>query len=61
MGLFSSGGISRRPPVQLCDSLKNAIFREWENIPQEYIKNLYETLKKRIADVLVYKGGPTTY
>ena len=23
--------------------LKNAIFREWENIPQEYIKNLYQT------------------
>ena len=41
--------------------LKNAVLREWENIPQEYIKNLYETLKKRIADVLVYKGGPTTY
>lgn len=35
--------------------------REWDNIPQDFIKNLFESIPKRIAAVINAKGGHTKY
>ena len=41
--------------------LKKAIFSAWEKIPQVYIQSLYRSMKQRIGEVLVNRGGPTSY
>lgn len=35
--------------------------REWDNIPQNFITNLYKSIPRRIAAVIKAKGGHTKY
>uniref|UniRef100_A0A914DAA9 Transposase n=1 Tax=Acrobeloides nanus TaxID=290746 RepID=A0A914DAA9_9BILA len=46
---------------QTVDELKVAIVEAYENIPQETIQKLFDSMPKRIADVLKKNGGMTKY
>ena len=35
--------------------------REWHNIPQDFITNLYESIPRRISAVIKAKGGHSRY
>ena len=41
--------------------LKAAIVREWRKMPQSYVQELYKTMKNRVREVLLNRGGPTSY
>ncbi|CAH2088125.1 unnamed protein product [Euphydryas editha] len=43
------------------EQLKNAIQDKWNKLDQNYIKNLYETLPKRLIKVVKNRGGSTHY
>lgn len=43
------------------EDLKMSIIAEWEKLPQNYIKQLFKSLPKRLANVLNNNGGPTKY
>lgn len=43
------------------EQLKNAVQDEWKKLDQDCIKNLFETLPKRLIEVLKNKGGYTHY
>ena len=41
--------------------LKEAIFDAWEKVPQNYLDTLVKSMKNRICEVLINKGGATHY
>lgn len=49
------------PAPQNIRELKIAITAEWERIPQELIKNLVQSMPRRIAAVISARGGHTRY
>ena len=46
---------------QSIGSLRTAISSAWENISQEYLHSLYNSMKSRIAEVLLKRGDATSY
>ena len=53
----------RAHPRNLSNSteLWNVLQEEWYKIPLEYVKNLYESLPRRVEEVYSAKGGNTSY
>jgi hypothetical protein len=47
------------PPPTSLKQLEDVLQQEWYKIPLESVKNLYESIPRRIAAVLKAKGGPT--
>lgn len=47
-------------PASLRD-LRAALQEEWDNIPQEYIRNLIEGMNKRLRAIIRARGGNTQY
>ena len=43
------------------DDLKVLIKQEWQNIPLSYIRNLYDSIQRRLDEVIRSKGGYTSY
>jgi hypothetical protein len=41
--------------------LEDVCQEEWCKIPLQIVQNLYESIPRRIADVLKAEGGPTSY
>jgi transposase len=52
---------SRYPLPKNLDELWLALKEEWENIPQEFINNLYRSMPNRVCDLLKAKGHHTRY
>ena len=43
------------------DDLKALIKQEWQNITLSYIRNLYDSVQRRLDEVIRSKGGYTSY
>lgn len=43
------------------DELREAVLLAWEKIEKQKIKNLVESMPRRLAEVIKAKGGPTRY
>jgi hypothetical protein len=43
------------------DALFEAAQQIWDEMPQEVIDNIVDSMGKRISDVFAAKGGPTKY
>lgn len=43
------------------EELAIAVREEWESIPQEFIRNLVDSMPRRTAELLRVQGGPTRY
>jgi hypothetical protein len=52
---------NRFPPPTSLKKLQDVLREEWYKIPLETVKNLDESIPRRIAAVLKAKGGPTQY
>ena len=52
---------SRDVPPENLELLSEAIREEWENIPQDFINNLVDSLPNRCREVIRRAGGPTKY
>jgi hypothetical protein len=52
---------SRFPPPTSLKQLENVLQEVWYKIPLQTVQNLYESMPRRIADVLKAKDGPTPY
>ena len=50
--------LSQKKPVS---SFRNAIFETWNQIPQELIDNLIESIPRRLEEVIKSNGGSTKY
>ena len=48
-------------PLKTLETLSEAIREELENIPQDFINNLVDTLPNRCREVIFRAGGPTKY
>ena len=46
---------------QNINELKNCVKEEWSNLSQAYIRKLFNSLPKRMIEVIETKGGPTHY
>ena len=51
---------SRNPPASLKE-LREALRTEWNSISQEVLRNLIESMPRRVKAVIEAKGGPTRY
>ena len=51
----------RNPPPITLRELKTALIEEWENIPQNRIRNLVYSMPNRITAVMSARGGNTNY
>lgn len=51
----------REQEFQNLEELAIAVRDEWEAVPQEFIRNLVDSMPRRIAEVLRVRGGPTRY
>ncbi|KAJ3979639.1 hypothetical protein F5890DRAFT_1421030 [Lentinula detonsa] len=53
---------SRRSPLpNSVDQLWVALQEEWSRIPIEYINKLYDSLPRRVSDIIAANGGATRY
>lgn len=52
---------ARNPAPSTIDELKRALLEEWENIPQDFIKNLIRSMRNRMRAVIKARGGNTNY
>lgn len=43
------------------DQLKAAIFQAWDSLPLDYIRGLYHSMKNRIFNVIMNRGGSSGY
>lgn len=50
-----------QPPPQNIRELKRVISAEWEHIPQDIIKNLVESMPRRLHAVITARGSHTRY
>jgi transposase len=51
----------RKCDIKTKSDLTKNIKKIWENIPKEYIKNLFDSIPKRLELVIKKKGGPIPY
>lgn len=51
----------RNPPPITLQELKTALIEEWENIPQNRIRNLVYSMPNRMTAVIRARGGNTKY
>ncbi|CAG9138053.1 unnamed protein product [Plutella xylostella] len=51
----------RVPPPITLRGLKDALIKEWENIPQHMLRNLVFSMPNRVEAVLRARGGNTKY
>ena len=51
---------SQNPPETLAQ-LRTALFREWNNIPQDFIRRLIDSMRRRCQAVINARGGHTRY
>ncbi|VDI25272.1 Hypothetical predicted protein [Mytilus galloprovincialis] len=49
---------SKNPPETLAQ-LRTALFREWNNIPQDFIRRLIDSMRRRCQAVINARGGHT--
>lgn len=49
------------PPPQNSRDLRNILVQEWNNIPQEVIQNLIQSMTRRLQAVITARGGNTRY
>lgn len=52
---------ARNPVPTTVPELREAITQEWENIPQDFIKNLINSMPNRLEAVIRARGGNTPY
>ena len=52
---------SRLPPPSSLKQLEDVLHEEWNSISLETIKNLYESIPRRIQAMLQTNGDPTPY
>lgn len=52
---------SRIQPPSNLSQLRQAALEEWENIPQERVKNLINSMRRRLDAVIKARGGNTRY
>ncbi|UYV65955.1 hypothetical protein LAZ67_3005997 [Cordylochernes scorpioides] len=51
----------RLPPSRNVDYLARQLETIWQEIPQHTIRNLYQSMTRRVAACIQASGGPTTY
>jgi len=51
---------SQNPPETLAQ-LRTALLREWNNIPQDFIRRLIDSMRRRCQAVINARGGHTRY
>ena len=49
------------PRVQSLDELRKAIHEVWRHIPQQYVRRLIHSMRRRVAAVIAADGGSTHY
>lgn len=52
---------ARNPPPMNHRDLKQALYEEWETIPQETAANLIKSMRNRLQAVIQARGGNTRY
>lgn len=52
---------ARNPSPQTLHEVEQAVQEEWENIPQESIRNLIRGMRRRLQAVILARGGNTRY
>lgn len=52
---------SRKPPPTSLKDLKEALLKEWENIPVDKYQNLIDSMSRRVKAVIKAKGKNTKY
>lgn len=52
---------SRNPSPSSLEELETAVLEEWDNIPQDFIENLFKSMERRLRDVIRARGGNTRY
>lgn len=52
---------ARKPPPQNHRELKQALLDEWQDIPQEVVRNLILSMRNRMQAVIEARGGNTKY
>jgi ribosomal 50S subunit-associated protein YjgA (DUF615 family) len=51
----------RRVAFRTLNELQDALLEEWENLPQEYIQSLFDSIPRRMAAAIRARGGNTRY
>lgn len=51
----------RNPAPENLYELEIAVLEEWQNIPQEFIANLFRNIQRRLRAVIQARGGNTRY
>ena len=52
---------ARDPQPETVEQLWEVTLQEWQSIDKEFIRRLYRSLPKRVAEVKKAKGGNTSY
>jgi len=52
---------ARDPPVQNLQELTHALHDEWQQIPQQKIRRLVSSMRRRVENVIHVRGGYTRY
>lgn len=52
---------ARDPPVQNLQELTHALHDEWQQIPQQRIRRLVTSMRRRVENVIHVRGGYTRY
>lgn len=50
-----------RQPIETLQQLQDILIQEWEQLAQEMIRNLIESMPRRCAEVIRVRGGHTHY
>ncbi|KAI7815751.1 hypothetical protein BC939DRAFT_384181, partial [Gamsiella multidivaricata] len=53
-------GLRERRPTSIHD-LWQAVLEEWEKVPEDFVRKLYESMPDRVQAVLKAKGGHRRY
>lgn len=51
----------REGRLENLDDLMHAVQEEWDAIPQEFLRNLVESMPRRVLALIRARGGPTKY
>ena len=60
-GILVSNVYRSNRQFETLEDLKEAIWYVWENIDLSTVRNLLKSMPARVAEVLVKRGGPTSY
>ena len=52
---------AREPPVQNIRQLEAALYREWQQLPQQDIRRLTGEMRRRVEAVIQARGGYARY